>query len=144
MYYYWLNANANRDVTLGFIRGAASSMWRLEDTLKRFPTYVVNRLALRMEDYNANAGRADASRTSSMLPFALLDLVMHFSYTDAQYRADYSRNYPDRHPRAFTEYFNHRAAIRQLVQADITAQPIRFAEAVRRIKEYCMQPTTIW
>jgi hypothetical protein len=144
MYYYWLNANGNRDVSLGFIRQAANSMWSLRDTLKRYPSYVVNRLALRMEEYNANAGRADATRTSSMFPFAMFDLISHFSYTDAQYRADYGLNYPDRSPRAYTEYFNHRAAIRQLVQADIAASPIRFTEAVRKIKEYCMRPANIW
>ena len=144
LYYFWLNANGSRDVTLQMLRDAANSVWSLEDTLKRYPTYMVNRIALRMEDYNSNGGRTDATKTSSMFPFALLDLVMHFGFTERQYRADYDRNYPDRHPRAYTEYFAHRDAIRQLVLADLNASPIRFTEAVRKIKEYCMQPNTIW
>lgn len=144
LYYYYLNANGSRDVSLGFIRGAANAIWSLRDTLKRYPSYVVNRLALRMEEYNANAGRSDATKTSSMFPFAMFDLISHFSFTDAQFRADYDVNYPDRNPRAYTEYFNHRTAIRDLVRADINASPIRFAEAVRKIKEYCMRPANVW
>src|SRR5258706_5513763 len=98
-----------------------------------------------MEEYNASAtGRADASRISSLLPFALLDLLTHFGMSDAEYQADYRRNNPDRGPRAFTEYFNRRAAIRALVQADITASPIRFQEALQSIINYCKQPANIF
>lgn len=144
LYYFWRNANGNQDVSMDMIKTAARALWSYNDTLKRYPTYVVNRLALKMEDYNGNAGRADATRTSSMLPYALLDLVSHFSLTAAQYQADHNRTYPDRNPRAFTEYFNHRNAIQSLVQADLESNPIRFSEAVRKIKEYCMRPANIW
>ena len=144
LYYFWRNANGNPDVSMDMIKTAARALWSYDDTLKRYPTYVVNRLALKMEDYNGNAGRADATRTSSMFPYALLDLVSHFGLTAAQYQADHNRTHPDRNPRAFTEYFNHRNAIQSLVQADLEANPIRFTEAVRKIKEYCMRPANIW
>jgi hypothetical protein len=139
---YWRNAFDNRDTAMSFLNHTFHAMWR--DTLKRYLTYAINRLALKMESYAATpAGQADATKTSSMFPFALLDLITHFGMSQTEYQEDYRRNYPDREPRAFTQYWTHRAAVRQLVQADMTASPIRFAEAVRRIRDYFRAPATI-
>jgi len=141
---YWQNAYSNRDTAFSFIGFSANSMHI--GRMQRYLTYSCNRLALRMEAYNASAaGQADATRTSSMLPFAILDLVTHFGMSDADYKADYDRQYPDRQPRAYTEYFtNHRSALRTLVQADLAASPIRFAAAMDKIRNYCRQPATIF
>ena len=98
-----------------------------------------------METYNASAaGRADASRISSLFPFAVLDLLTHFGMTDAEYQADYRRNNADRDPRAYTEYFTRRAAVRTLVEGDIGANPIRFNEALQKIVDYCRQPANMF
>ncbi len=141
---YWKNAYSNQDTAFSFI--GASSFAMHDGRRNRFLTYSCNRLALKMEEYNQTAaGRADASKTSSLLPFALLDLVTHFGMSDAEYRADHDRQHPDRVPRAFNEYFtNHRNAIRTLVQADLAANPIRLQAAIDKIKTYCRQPATIW
>lgn len=141
---YWDNAYNNKDTAFAFIGFSAHAM--RNNQLTRYLTYSVNRIALKMEDYNATAaGQADASRTSSMLPFAILDLVTHFSMSDADYKADYDRNYPDRQPRAYTEYFtNHRNALRTLVQADLAANPVNLLAAMAKIKTYCQAPATIF
>ncbi|WEK35042.1 MAG: hypothetical protein P0Y53_21345 [Candidatus Pseudobacter hemicellulosilyticus] len=141
---YWQHAYANRDTAFSFIGHSAHSMFN--GRMKRFLTYSCNRLALKIEAYNATAaGQADASKTSSMFPFALLDLVTHFGMTDAEYKADYDRHYPDANPRAYNEYFtNHRAAVRALVAGDIGASPVRFTDALNRIKTYMQQPITIF
>lgn len=134
---------ANKDTATSMIRVTAQAM--SPERRKRFLTYACNRLALSMETYNASAtGRADASRISSIYPFAVLDLLTHFGMTDAEYRQDYTRNYADRDPRAFAEYFTRRAAIRALVQADIDASPIRFNEALQRIITYCKLPANMF
>jgi hypothetical protein len=64
--------------------------------------------------------------------------------SDADYQADYRRNYADRDPRAFAEYFTRRAAIRTLVQADINASPVRFMDALQKIKDYCRQAANMF
>lgn len=141
---YWRNAYSNRDTAFSFIGASAFSMHN--GRRQRFLTYSANRLALKMEEYNATAtGRADTGKTSSMLPYAILDLVTHFGMTDSVYRADHNQHYPDRNPRAFNEYFtNHRTAVRALVNADLAATPIRFLDAMARIRTYFRQPATIF
>ena len=140
---YWRSAYGNRDTALSMLNYAFHAMWK--DTLKRYPTYACNRLALKMEMYSASpAGRADSSKTSSIFPFALLDLITHFGMSDAEYQADYRRNYPDQNPRAFTEYFTRRAAIKALVLADMTANPVAFSAALNKIVTYCKNPANMF
>lgn len=133
----------NKDTAMAMITTSSQAM--SPERRKRFLTYACNRLALRMETYNASAaGRADASRISSLFPFAVLDLLTHFGMTDAEYQADYRRNNADRDPRAYTEYFTRRAAVRTLVEGDIGANPIRFNEALQKIVDYCRQPANMF
>jgi len=140
---FWRYGASNRDTAGAFLNYAFNAMWR--DTLKRYLTYACNRLALRMESYNASAaGRADANKVSSLFPFALLDLITHFQMTNTQYQEDYHRNYPNADPRAYTEYFNRRAAIRTLITGDIGSSPIRFSEALQRIITYCKDPANMF
>ncbi len=134
---------ANMDTTMSMIRNTAQSM--SASRRKRFLTYACNRLALKMEEYNASAvGSADPSKISSIFPFALLDLLTHFGMPDTEYQADYVRNYADRNPRAYTEYFTRRNALRTLVQSDVNASPIRFSQALQSIINYCKQPANMF
>jgi hypothetical protein len=128
----------NKDVMFDMIRYTAFKM--SADRKMRFLTYACNRLALRMEQYNNGSGQADGSKISSLFPFAVLDLLTHFSMSDAEYQNDYNRNNVDEQPKAYKEYFARRNAIGALVQPDIAATPIRFNEALEKIKNYCRQP----
>jgi hypothetical protein len=133
----------DKDLALGMIGAVAAAMSSIRT--KRFLTYACNQLGLRMEDYNnSSAGKADASRISALFPFALLDLLTHFGMTDAEFREDYQKNNAEKDPKAYNEYFTRRAAIRSLVQADITSSPIKFPEAVEKIKAYCRQPANMF
>jgi len=140
---FWRYGASNRDTAGAFLSYAFNSMWR--DTLKRYLTYACNRLAIKMETYNASpAGQADANKLSSLFPFALLDLITHFQMTATEYQEDYRRNYPNQNPRAYTEYFTRRNAIKTLIQGDIAASPIQFSQALQRLVTYCKTPANIW
>lgn len=143
--FFWLLTNNDRDQAFNMIIQTANSMWT--DRLKRHLTYACNRLALQLETLAGTpAGqqaRTAGTLTSSMFPFALLDVLTHFGMPEQEYRADYDRNYPDRQPRAYAEYWGRREAVRQLVQADLAASPIRIVEAVTAVHRYFQQPDTI-
>lgn len=132
----------NKDVMFDMIRYTAFKM--SPDRKMRFLTYACNRLALRMEQYNNGSGQADGSKMSALFPFAVLDLITHFGMSDAEYQADYRRNNVDEEPKAYKEYFTRRAAIKTLVQADISAVPIKFPEALEKIKNFCRQPANMF
>jgi len=133
----------NKDIVLDMIRYTSNAM--SPDRKKRFLTYACNRLALRMEEYNSSTqGQADGTKISALFPFALLDLLTHFGMPDAEFKEDYQKNNADKDPKAYNEYWTRRAAIKTLVQSDITANPIRFTEAVEKIKAYCRQPANMF
>jgi hypothetical protein len=137
--YFWQNVYGNRDQALDMILSSARSM--AFDRTKRYLTYAVNRLAVQMES-TAPVGPGTV-RTSSMFPFALLDVLTHFGMTDDEYRQEYGRNYPETNPRAFTEYWHHRNAVRNLTQPFLQSSPIRMNEAVAAIHQYFLQNSTI-
>jgi hypothetical protein len=143
--FFWRYVNGNSEQALALVNASSSALW--QDRRKRYLTYVVNRLALRMEQFattaEGQAARAAGRLTSSMFPFALLDVLTHFGMTEQQYRADYDRQYPDRQPRAYAEYWGRRQAVRQLVQAHLSASPIRISEAVDAVHRYFQQADTI-
>ncbi len=143
--YFWQNVNGNRDQALEMIISASNSMY--DNRRKRFLSYASNRLAIKMEEFAATAAgqtaRTNGTLTSSLFPYALLDLLTHFAMTETEYKADHDRNYPDRNPQAYTAYWSHRNAIKQLVQADLAASPIRFSDALRKIHDYCKTPANI-
>lgn len=140
---FWSNSYRNRDTALSMVTFASRGMFN--DRRKRFLTYACNRISIRMEEYNNSAaGRADTSRLSSLFPFAVLDLLTHFGMPDSVYQRDYRINYPDREPRAYAEYFTRRNEIRQLVQADLAASPVRFQQALQAIRQYCRRPDTFF
>lgn len=142
---FWRHVNGNRDEALRFINASSGGIW--QDRRKRYLTYVINRLALQMEDFantaDGRAARGAGRLTSSMFPFAVLDLLTHFGMTDAQYRQDYDRHHPDRQPRAYTEYWNHRQAVRNLARPMLQSSPIRMAEAMTAVHNYFKRPETL-
>ncbi len=132
----------NKDTTFSMIRQASIAM--SPDRKKRFLTYSCNKLGLKMEEYNnSTKGKADGSRISSMFPFALLDLLTHFGMSDTIYKADLRRTNPEKYPKAYAEYWNHRNKVQALVQADINANPIRFNDALQKIIDYFRNPEMI-
>jgi len=143
--YFWKHVNSNKDQAYDMIIKSANAMWK--DRKKRYLAYAVNRLALQMEAFAATAGgqaaKAAGKLTSSMYPFALLDLLTHFGMSDQEYKKEYERNYPDKNPQAFTRYWQHRNPVKQLVKADLDASPIRFEKAVSAVHGYFQKPETI-
>jgi hypothetical protein len=137
--------NEDPDQALDMIVNASKGMWL--DRKKRHLTYAANRLALQLEDRAATPAGAAMKKagtlTSSMFPFALLDIVTHFGMTADEYKADYRRNYADRDPKAWTEYWNHREAVRQLVEPHVTAKSIQIEEAVIAVHKYFQQADKI-
>jgi hypothetical protein len=144
-YFYYIHANSNRDSSYAMIRREGASMSR--DRRKRVSAYAVNRLALQLEDFAATPDGATCKRagtlTSSLFPFALLDVLTHFGMTDAKYKREHDAMYPDRVPKAYANYWARRAAIKALVQADLDANPVRIEEAVQKISDYCHRADTI-
>jgi hypothetical protein len=143
--YFARNVNDNRDQAKTMIKTALRDMW--QERRKRYLTYEINRLALEMERFagtsEGQAARASGHLTSSMFPFALLDLLTHFGMTEQKYKQDYDRNYPDRQPLAYTAYWNHRQAVRNRVLPMIQSSPIRMNDAVTALHNYFKQPATI-
>lgn len=144
-YYFWSHANGNRDSSFAMIRRSAAAM--SQNRRRRNLAFAVNRLSLQLEDFAATPAGAAAKQagtlTSSMFPYALLDVLTHFGMTDEKYKREDLVNYPDRNPKAATDYWARRAAVRQLVQADLSANPIRIDEAVRAVHDYFRTPDTI-
>lgn len=144
--FFWQYTNGNRDQAFNMILEAAASMW--DDYRKRDLFYETNRLALALERYAATpegqAAKTAGTLTSSLYPFALLDILTHFGMTDAQYQQEYRRNYPDRDPAALADYFtNHRASIRRLVEGHLNASPIEIVQAVEVAHRYCQNASRI-
>lgn len=141
----WEYVNGNQDQAHEMILSSARDM--REDVRKRYLTYACNRIALQLEEFAATPdGRAlrEAGRlTSSMFPFAVLDLLTHFGMTAEQYQADYRRHHADRDPLAFERYFAQRESVEALVRDHLSADPIRHVEALRALDEYFRRPDTI-
>ena len=144
-YFYWNHANGNRDSALDMILKEASTM--SQHRRKRNLAYAVNRLSLQLEDFAATPAGATAKTngtlTSSMYPFALLDVLTHFGMSEADYKREHRANNPDRSPKAFADYWSRRNAVKQLVDPHLTANPIRIEEAVRAVHDYFRAPATI-
>jgi len=144
-YFFYAHANGNRDSSYAMIRRSARAM--SHDRRKRYLTYDVNRLSVQLEDFAATpdgaAAKTAGTLTSSLFPFALLDVLTHFGMTDAEYRRSYDINYPDRNPQAYALYWARRDGFKTMVQADLDANPIRIEEAVQKISDYCHRPEMI-
>lgn len=142
---FWLNANGDPDRAFQMINAAITSMW--QSRTNRFLTYSANRLALQLEAFAATPdgarAKTDGHATSSMFPYALLDLLTHFGMTEQEYKADHDRQHPDKNPRAYTEYWAQREAVRQLLQPFLDKSPIQMTEAVQALVRYFQDPSRI-
>jgi len=143
--YFWKHVNGNRDQALAMIEASSGAM--AFDRRKRFPMYDVNRLALQLESFAATAdgraARAAGRLTSSMFPFALLDLITHFGMSEDEFRRNYEMEHPDRQPLAYQQYWGHRARIQELVREHLDASPMRWDEAVTAVHGYFQQAPTL-
>ena len=141
----WLNINGNRDQALDMIIAASNAMF--DNRRKRFLTFAANRIALSLETFAVTpagqTARTNNTLTSSLYPYALLDFMTHYGMTEQEFKEDHDRHHPDRNPKAYTDYWTHRDAIKALVKDDMNANPIRFVEAIRKIHDYCKLPANI-
>jgi hypothetical protein len=143
--FFWNYVNNDKNQAYDMIVKSASAMYK--DHKKRYLTYAVNRLALQMEEYAATAkgiaAKSAGTLTSSMFPFALLDILTHFGMSEAEYKRGYEANLPDKNPRAYKEYWRHRDKVKNLVNADLTANPIRIEQAISKAHKYFQAANTI-
>ncbi len=143
--YFWQNANNSPDEALRMIDEMSGWMWG--ELRRRNLAYGVNSLAWQLEELAATPqGKTKASAgtlTSSMFPFALLDVLTHFGMPDDVYQSEFTRNNLGQPSQALKEYWNHRAAVRKLVEGDLKASPVRIQQAVASIHKYFQQPSTI-
>lgn len=142
---FWKYVNGNQGQALEMVNATAGAMWQSQR--KRYLAYGVNRLALALEDFARTPEGQGAKRagtlTSSMFAFALLDILTHFGMAEDEFRLEYTRQYPDRHPQAFTEYWSHRQAVKTLVQGNLNASPILIEEAIRAANRYFQESSRI-
>jgi hypothetical protein len=142
---FWKYANGNRDQAFEMIFNVAHDVFK--DRRQRFLACSVVRLALQLEDRAATpegaAAKTAGTLTSSVYPFALLDLLTHFGMDRAAFEREVRSQNPSRLPRAYAEYWNHRDAIKKLVAGDLAANPMRVENAAIAIHRYCQQAATI-
>lgn len=134
MHFFWLHANADRARALAMIDNMAKAM--APDRKQRRLTVACTHLALQLEDLAA----VGSSSTSGLYPYALLDLLTHFDMDAQEFQAELDRDYPERHPRARRQYWQHRARIRQLAEPFLSQKPIAFHQAVAAVHAYCAAP----
>jgi hypothetical protein len=134
--YFWKTVHNSTDQALLLIDQSSQAMWNIRR--KRDLFYAANRLALAME-----ASSPARTPTSSMFAYALLDLLTHFGMSETQFKQEHDRNYPDQNPRAYTEYWNHRAAVQALVADHLAADPIRMDQAVIAVNNYFQDASRI-
>ena len=142
---FWEHVNDNTDQALAMIDASARFLAR--DRTRRGLPYAVNRLALQLEDFAATpagqAAKAAGTLTSSLFPFALLDLLTHFEMTEPQYRLHYERQEPDRHPQAFTRYWARREAVKKLVEPYLSSAPIQMDAAAAALNRFFQEDTVL-
>ncbi|MBT1709631.1 hypothetical protein KK062_15415 [Fulvivirgaceae bacterium PWU5] len=115
----------------------------------RYPGILATALASELEAYAGTpAGRAAETNhrlVSSMFAYALYDIVTHFDISDAELtqRFSISRSLSTATPpQALTQYFTHRAAVKQLACPHLGGPncvgtgTINFARAVTEVKNY--------
>lgn len=145
--YFWLNTNGDRNQALQMILNTGAEAW--DNRFRRFLAYSANSLARQLETWAATpagqTARTAGTATSSMFPFALIDVLTHCGISDADYQREIraSLRTADPRSRAGTEYFNHRAAVCARVRPMITANPIRMDDAVREAHTYFRQAATV-
>jgi hypothetical protein len=144
---FWENTNGDRAQALQMIVDYAKEAW--DNRFRRFLAYTANSLARRLESWAATpagqTARTAGTATSSMFPFALIDVLTHCGLSDADYQREIraSLRTADPRSRASTDYFTHRAALCTRVRPHLTANPVRFQEAVREAHTHFRAAATI-
>jgi hypothetical protein len=143
--YFWKHVNNDPDHALKLIE--ETSGWQWSELRRRYPTYAVNSLATQLEYFAATPEgqkkKAAGTLTSSMFPFALLDMITHFGMTDAEFKLEFSRDQHAEESKALKDYWTHRAAIKKICDPHFAANPIRFKEAVGEVHAYFQKAPTI-
>lgn len=159
-YLFYRYGFSSRDTAFNKIFDATKTLSLTPNQRFRYPAHVANLLANKMEAYaRTAAGRAEENNrtlVSSMFAYALYDLLGHFGRTEADLRREFDINsatYIPGTPKpiAFTRYWAHRDAIRQLACPHLggdNCNPtgtgnIDIHRAVRAVRDYFTNPTTI-
>ena len=149
-----------RDTSYNKIFDAVKAMCVSANQIHRYPAHAANMLANSLEAYARTAhGRAEENNrtlVSSMFAYAIYDLLGHFGQTEAELRREFDINsatYIPATPKpiAFTRYWAHRNAIRQLACPYLggdNCNPtgtgnIDIHRAVTEVRNYFRNPVTI-
>lgn len=119
---FFEQAMPNRNNAFDMMLRSAKKMTAPNNRL-RYPALLANALANELEAHAATpAGRTSETNgtlVSSMFVYALYDIITHFGMSEADLRRELSTNMatyvPVPKPKAFDEYWNHRAAVKALV-----------------------------
>jgi hypothetical protein len=143
--YFWKHANNDPAQALKMVEEMSVPM--SGNLRNRYPTFAANNLGAQMEAFAATAEgqrkKAAGTLTSSMFPIAVLDMIMHFGMTDAEFQTEFRRNQHVVTSKALTEYWKHRDAIRKICDPHFKANPIRFTVAVGEVHAYFQKAATI-
>ena len=143
--FFWRNACTTRDAALRMILREDAAMW--DSQLKRYLYFAANELARQQEAMAAAPTGAEARAcgvlTSSMFPYAILDILTHFGMSDQELRDEISRQAGVRASRASREYLNHRAALRAAIRARVDANPVQIEEAITEAVTFLRDPARI-
>lgn len=149
-----------RDTAYNKIFDAVKALCVSANQIHRYPAHAANMLANSLEAYARTAhGRAEENNrtlVSSMFAYAIYDLLGHFGQTEAELRREFDINsatYIPSTPKpiAFTRYWAHRNAIRQLACPYLggdNCNPtgtgnIDIHRAVTEVRNYFRNPVTI-
>jgi hypothetical protein len=138
---FWENADDNTEQALAMIDESARFM--ALDRSRRSLPYAVSRLALQLEEFAATAEGRDAQTagmlTSSLFPFALLDLLTRFGMTEQQYELLYELPGADRRPQAYARYWERREEVKELLAPYLSSIPIPMDAAAAALNRYCQE-----
>jgi len=144
---FWQHSNNDPNNALDMVFRSSQAMW--ENRLRRGLGGAVHRLAVQLETYASTPeGRQKESAgtlTSSMFPFALLDILTHYAMSQEDFQREYRADIggAETRSRAYSEYFNHRDVVRKRVQRYLQQTNIDITNAVSTAHRYFQQPSTI-
>ncbi len=146
-YLFWQYGFANKNTARDYIFNALQNQVR-PNVHDRYPAYLVNHIALAMEQYaNTPDGQGEATAgtlRSSMFIYALFDILSHFGMSQANFQREMRINkVNNRLPQAYNHYFNHRNALKTRVQPYIQRNRINILHAVTEARNYFQQANTI-
>ncbi|HYU10556.1 MAG TPA: hypothetical protein VEK77_14360 [Gemmatimonadales bacterium] len=142
--FFWRNACTTRDAALRLILREDAAMW--DTQLHRYLAFAANELARQMEAMAAAPAGSDAQAcgvmTSSMFPYAILDILTHFGMSDQELRDEIGRQ-GVRASRASGEYLNQRAALRARIRPRMDANPVQIEQAITEAVQWLRDPARI-